>query len=146
METIKHVSGIAEIYPDKIILQKKGSLLYFRSGSSKTFYFDQIKAIEKNRVRPLMDHAFIELDLGGVGTKQGGSLADNSIPFYTNQEMEDAYAIVEKYFNAYKSKQSKTGGAMLSPADELKKYKELLDCGVITQAEFDAKKKQLLGL
>lgn len=31
-------------------------------------------------------------------------------------------------------------------ADELKKYKELLDNGVITQEEFDAKKKQLLGL
>lgn len=31
-------------------------------------------------------------------------------------------------------------------ADELKKYKELLDNGVISQEEFDAKKKQLLGL
>ena len=31
-------------------------------------------------------------------------------------------------------------------ADELKKYKELFDSGVITQEEFDAKKKQLLGL
>lgn len=33
-----------------------------------------------------------------------------------------------------------------SAADELKKFKELLDLGVITQEEFDAKKKQLLGL
>ena len=31
-------------------------------------------------------------------------------------------------------------------ADELKKFKELLDSGVITEEEFDAKKKQLLGL
>lgn len=30
--------------------------------------------------------------------------------------------------------------------DELKKYKELLDSGVITEEEFNAKKKQLLGL
>ena len=36
--------------------------------------------------------------------------------------------------------------AALSPADEIKKFKELLDMGVITQEEFDAKKKQLLGL
>lgn len=34
----------------------------------------------------------------------------------------------------------------VSNADELKKYKELLDAGIITQEEFDAKKKQLLGL
>ena len=33
-----------------------------------------------------------------------------------------------------------------SNADELKKYKDLLDNGVITQEEFEAKKKQLLGL
>ena len=31
-------------------------------------------------------------------------------------------------------------------ADELKKFKVLLDSGVITQEEFDAKKKELLGL
>ena len=30
--------------------------------------------------------------------------------------------------------------------DELKKLKELLDAGIITQEEFDAKKKQILGL
>ena len=33
-----------------------------------------------------------------------------------------------------------------SSADELKKFKELLDSGIITQEEFDAKEKQLLGL
>lgn len=31
-------------------------------------------------------------------------------------------------------------------ADEIAKYKELLDNGALTQEEFDAKKKQLLGL
>ena len=31
-------------------------------------------------------------------------------------------------------------------ADELKKFKVLLVSGVITQEEFDAKKKELLGL
>lgn len=34
----------------------------------------------------------------------------------------------------------------MNNANELRKYKELLDDGVITQEEFDAKKKQLLGL
>ena len=33
-----------------------------------------------------------------------------------------------------------------STTEQLKKYKELLDSGVISQEEFDAKKKQLLGL
>ncbi|GKI15714.1 hypothetical protein CE91St44_21990 [Oscillospiraceae bacterium] len=34
----------------------------------------------------------------------------------------------------------------VSAADEIKKFKALLDDGVITQDEFDIKKKQLLGL
>ncbi len=34
----------------------------------------------------------------------------------------------------------------LSNADELKKFKDLLDSGAITQAEFEEKKKQLLNL
>lgn len=33
-----------------------------------------------------------------------------------------------------------------TPADEIKKYKELLDMGAITEEEFATKKKQLLGL
>ena len=33
-----------------------------------------------------------------------------------------------------------------SGADELKKYKELLDMGAITAEEYEAKKKQILGL
>jgi len=40
----------------------------------------------------------------------------------------------------------KVVGDTTSAADELKKFKDLLDNGIITQEEFDAKKKQLLGL
>ena len=36
--------------------------------------------------------------------------------------------------------------ASISNADEIKKYKELLDLGIITQEEFDVKKKQYLDL
>ena len=32
------------------------------------------------------------------------------------------------------------------PIEEIRKYKSLLDDGIITQEEFDAKKKQLLGI
>ncbi|HIX15968.1 MAG TPA: SHOCT domain-containing protein [Candidatus Hungatella pullicola] len=33
-----------------------------------------------------------------------------------------------------------------SEADEILKFKKLLDDGIITQEEFEAKKKQILGL
>ena len=39
-----------------------------------------------------------------------------------------------------------TDYAIISAADEIRKYKSLLDDGIITQEEFEAKKKQLLNL
>lgn len=40
----------------------------------------------------------------------------------------------------------KNNDSNISSADEIKKYKELLDNGIITQEEFEQKKKQLLNL
>jgi uncharacterized membrane protein len=42
--------------------------------------------------------------------------------------------------------QSSSATTNKSPADELKKYKELLDQGVLTEEEFATKKEQLLKL
>lgn len=44
------------------------------------------------------------------------------------------------------SKQENVNKETFGTAEQLKEFKELLDSGVITQEEFDAKKKQLLGL
>lgn len=55
---------------------------------------------------------------------------------------------IRKAFENYKDNDvvEVAGSPVASVADELKKFKELLDLGVISQEEFDAKKKQLLGL
>ena len=58
----------------------------------------------------------------------------------------DVSALTKEEWEAEKAKKAQSNAAPLPSADELKKYKELLDMGVITQEEFDAKKKQLLGL
>ncbi len=46
----------------------------------------------------------------------------------------------------FKQMQNAPQPATVSAADELKKFKELLDMGAISQEEYDAKKKQLLGI
>ena len=59
----------------------------------------------------------------------------------------DLITLTKEQYEAEKpSKNVTTTIQALSPAEELKKFKELLDQGIITQEEFDAKKKQLLGL
>ncbi len=58
-------------------------------------------------------------------------------------------SIIVDFDTVLQSVKTPKSGAVIqqaSAADELKKFKELLGMGVITQEEFDAKKKQLLGL
>ena len=54
--------------------------------------------------------------------------------------------LVERQKQNVTTMQTTVSAYATSTADEIKKYKELLDLGIITQEEFDAKKKQLLGL
>ena len=67
--------------------------------------------------------------------------------FYSKNARDDAYDVINRQIAEVKNnKGSVTVVNNNSNADELKKYKDLLDSGIISQEEFDAKKKQLLGL
>lgn len=67
--------------------------------------------------------------------------------FYTPAKREEVFQIVSQQIsNRQNNKGNVTVVNNASNAEELKKFKDLLDSGVITQEEFDAKKKQLLGL
>lgn len=65
----------------------------------------------------------------------------NKCPHCGSTDLRDA---TEEELQQFKNKN--LGTPAVSAADELKKFKDLLDSGVITQEEFDQKKKQLLGL
>ena len=93
----------------------------------------------------------------------GGSIVASQIGTYSNAAAADnAIAQVKDYFRCPDCNSTKTeiisdeeaknqinqmkNQPAVSAADEIKKFKELLDSGIITQEEFDTKKKQLLGL
>jgi hypothetical protein len=78
------------------------------------------------------------LKIIGVGTKFKISNISNA------EEIKSA--IIAKKKTSHDQSMNVNTVTNASSADELKKYKELLDSGVITQEEFDAKKKQLLEL
>lgn len=62
----------------------------------------------------------------------------------TSANGAQAYTAPQYAAPQYSAPRQQTPG--FDAADELKKYKDLLDCGAITQEEFNALKKQLLGL
>lgn len=60
---------------------------------------------------------------------------------------KDAIQNIQRVFeNARNAVPAPSGAPAVSEADELAKFKKLLDDGVITAAEFEAKKKQILGI
>ena len=84
---------------------------------------------------------------------------DHAIPFYRSRKgklelaLRDFNRLREKGESAQAdaAQTGQTAGQTAAPAvndpyEELKKLKELLDLDIVTQEEFDAKKKQLLDL
>lgn len=75
------------------------------------------------------------------------STASGKISFLVIKNADEIYTVMN---NLLIERQQEKNGVTTAPVenetDKLKKYKDLLDSGVITQEEFDAKKKQLLGL
>ncbi len=76
--------------------------------------------------------------------------ASGKISFWLLKNCNEVFSVISNLLIERQSKDKSTTTIMQesyqSNADELIKYKGLLDNGVISQEEFDAKKKQLLGL
>lgn len=109
----------------ELVVYEDSVLCRFNSKKSKQLVFEDISHV----------------DLGKNSLKLVGTGLKFKISNITNAESINSLMIDKK-----KSAQIKSTGSDASHADALKKYKELLDSGVISQEEFDAKKKQLLGL
>lgn len=75
-----------------------------------------------------------------VGTSSG------RIHFKLVKNKNEIHSVLSKLLMERQQEKASANIQTTSNADELKKFKDLLDSGVITQAEFDEKKKQLLGL
>ncbi len=78
------------------------------------------------------------------------STSSGKIKFVLIQNRDEIHDAISKLLMERQSKATAATTAKpkipKSGADELKEFKELLDSGVISQEEFDTKKKQLLGL
>ena len=68
------------------------------------------------------------------------------VTYTKNDEAEEVVEYINNKLSEVNNRAFGNVTQAVSPAEELKKFKELLDMEIITQAEFDAKKKQLLGL
>ena len=143
--------GQLYVYEDKVVIERKGfkAFLIYGLKGGKSIPITSLTSVQfKPAGKITTGHIQFGI-LGDIGHKGGhfsASVDENTIVFQKKNASvaEEIRAFLEQKIVENNSKSGNQSA--LSPADELKKYKDLLDQGIITQEEFDAKKKQLLGL
>ena len=144
-------NGQIELFKDKVIIKRAGFWAAVTQGltkGDKTIYLNQITGIQL-KLGGLVS-GYIQFTLpGGIESKKGVLWAqddENSVMFSASAN-DSAIKLKEKIEELkYKSTQNTSQTIQVSNADEIKKFKQLFDEGIITKDEFDKKKKELLGL
>lgn len=134
---------------DSVKIEKNGLLT---SSREKTLPIRNISSVEVKK--PGFAAGFIQFSMAGgksldssfkfTGGAHDAARDENSVVFSGDADYETALRI-KAYVESWSSARSTTS-ASTSDADEIRKLKALLDEGVLTQEEFNHKKRRLLGL
>lgn len=158
---LKSITGmVLKVYDDRVVLSQEGVMGTLTRGLSgdKTFYYCDITSVQFKEAG--WTAGFIEFTFPGSNDLPGGSILgstnENRYTFSKptlgaaralNIEAIKAKDFIEEKIKEYKeNKNRKANNEYISVADEIKKFKSLLDEGIITQEEFDEKKRKLLEL
>lgn len=157
---LKGSNGTISAYNDRVIISRKGFLAFAASGykGDRTFFYRDITGIDYKE--PGMTNGYIKLLTPGCnnsspgntlfGTTKEGIQDENAVilrGLNSNvlKACNDMYNLLMDKLNSVKSS-SPQSASSVSAADEILKFKQLLDSGIISQEEFDAKKRQLLNI
>lgn len=144
--SFKGRNGKIELYKDFVRLDRGTALGFLMQGlkGKKDIYFHNITSIQIKK--PGLSVGYLQFSIpGGNESRRGmfNSLNDeNTISFDGKEKYEKALKIKEYIEKKIKSKNSGSS----STADELEKLHSLMEKGVISKKEFEAKKKQLLDI
>jgi len=144
------------IFDNKVIIATKAGVGSFITGNvtdgEKTIYYSDVIGVQFKESGVALGYLQLETSSGLMNNKGSNFFNENSFTWDTTTVTNDVMRKIADYIqmkiemNKQSKNQPSTVINQVSNAEELKKYKELLDSGVINQEEFDAKKKQLLGL
>ena len=155
---VNNTGKVLDVYENKVVFTSTQSTSTLLTGlvfgnsvtqGEKTIYYKDATGVQYKPSTVLDGYIQVETASGNMTSSSSQYSGENSIQFSGKQRNEEAEIIVAYIKSRIEEiKNAPASGVIqqLSPADELKKHKELLDMGVITQEEFDTKKKQLLGL
>lgn len=135
-KTTESQKATVHVYQDRIVIDKQG--VFKSDKGTKTVLFQDITSVDLDMS---MTFNYIVLTMAG----SGGVTLKSADPFL----VERFYDLLLYKFNQFKSASNDSNGGpvgSVSSADELERWHDLLMKGVITQEEFEVKKKELLRL
>lgn len=134
-----------KVYEDRIVISHSGVLNFFAMGlkGNKTIYYNDLTAVQFKMGGWTGGH--IQFTLHGGNESVGGIFAASrdentiSITAAENEIAEKMVTYIQGKIKEARQPKTVTSGAFA--AEEILKLKNLVDMGIITQEEFDAKKK-----
>lgn len=144
-----------DVYENKCVIKTKatiGSIIASNAtDGEKTIYYKDCVGVQFKKSGFTIGYLQLETSASSMNNHGSNFFGENSFTFepgqVSNEKMEEVANYIKKRVDEIKSQGDRaTVVSQVSAADEIKKFKELLDLGVISQEEFDAKKKQLLGI
>lgn len=151
--TLDGVAGKLFVYEDKVVISRSGVMSFFVHGlkGDKTLYYHHITSLQIKKASSLTN-GYVQFSIQGGKESIGGLFAaagdENSIMFKQDKNAlaQKIHDYIEKKLTDSRNLRPVSQVSQSSAADEIKKMKELLDAGAITQEEFNTFKKKTLGL
>lgn len=142
------VNGQIEIKDNKIIISRRGIMasLTFAFTGEKEILIDNITAIQYQKAG-WFTNGYIQFTFKGCLEAKGGIIEatkdENSIVFNSSQEKKFQY--IKDEINK-RIQANNNPVKTISNLDELEKLAHLRDKGIVTEEEFNLKKKELLNI
>ena len=144
----KGVNGQIELFNNKVCIRRKGVLGFLIQGlkGDKNIMIPSISSIQFKKAGVLTNGYIQFAFMGGKEAKGGifqGTQDENTVMFTVKQQplFEQIRDTVENRIQVGNTQASTT-----SDADEIAKLADLRDKGILSEDEFQSKKKQILGL
>ena len=139
-----------ELYEDKIIIKRSGFLSTLSQGfkGDKTIPISMITSVQFKKPG-FFTTGYIQFGIqGGIESRGGLSAAvtDENSVIFTPKKLKDFMELKDYIENKISTKGTEKSSPKNQNIDELEKLHDLYNKRIITEEEFTAKKKQILGI
>lgn len=140
------------VYQNKVVIKTDFTIGSFITNNAtdgeKTIYYSDVIGIQAKPIGVTV--GYIQLETAGslMNNKNSNFFNENTFTYSTIPEERITMVVdfIKEKIEENKNQKNHVVKSTLSIPDEIKKYKELLDMGAITEEEYEKKKKELLNI